>query len=180
MKQLRPNEPLKKQLRLHERLKRSNVGRLKRSDVGRPGRQRGSQVDNNGGNGGIHIRRLLVIALLSTVAHPPHTRKHTQARARTHKHAHTYTHTRARARVRTRHTRRRWTQEREDAPRIQDRRIVSLSLDHTIHYTTPKSDMTEITNATTGRDQNGGERAQVAGGRPDTSRFLLWEGSSPL
>ena len=67
-------------------------------------------------------------------SYTPHTRKHTQARARTHKHAHTYTHTHAH--VRNRHTRRRWTQEREDAPRIQDRMIVSLSRpSHPLHHT---------------------------------------------
>ena len=40
----------------------------------------------------------------------------------------------------------------ENEPRMQDRIVVSLSLAHPTHYTTPTSNMTEITNATTGRD----------------------------
>ena len=94
----------------------------------------------------ITLSLALVITLSLAVAHPPYA-CHEHAHARAHTHARTHT----RAHVRTRQTRRRWTREHENEPRMQDKIVVSLPLAHPTHYTTrttPTSDMTEITNAT--------------------------------
>ena len=71
--------------------------------------------------------------------HATNTHTHTHARAR----AHTHTSTHTRAHVRIRQTRRRWTREHEQEPRMQDRIVVSLPLAHPTHYHIQTTDMTE-------------------------------------